>query len=448
MPWRLPQPAFLFPRRPRIDMTQFAPLPPDGYLVGGAVRDTLLGLPSADLDWLVADPAGEARAVADTIQRTPFPLDPERGHWRVVSGGRTMDFIPLCGSLEEDLHSRDFTVNALAADGRGAVIDVVGGLRDLRRKVVRMTSERALRDDPLRLLRAARFSARLGFSLDPETRAAVRRGAELLQHDEGRMPAWERIRDELDAMMMAERPGDALSELEGLGLLEVTLPELAAARGVNQGGFHHLDVLDHSLEALQRLVTIFPEADLPLRWATVLHDSGKPLTRERGEDGRVHFYGHDRRGAELAVGVMRRLRRPRQDGSRVSSLVRYHMLPLPRDERQARRFVHRRRELLPDLLKLMIADREAARGPLSSEATRRAYRTALSRVVAILEESPAPAPLLDGREVMEELGLEPGPRVGEALRFLSEARAVGDVVDRHEAVAALRRLARSRGWTG
>jgi poly(A) polymerase len=126
--------------------------------------------------------------------------------------------------------------------------------------------------------------------------------------------------------------------------------------------------------------------------------------------------------------------------------VRFHMLPLPAGERQARRFVHRRRELLPDLLKLMIADREAARGPLSSEANRRSYRTALSRIVAILEEQPAPEPLLTGGEVMELLGLEEGPRVGEALRYLSEARAVGDVTDREQAVAALRRLARARDW--
>jgi poly(A) polymerase len=124
------------------------------------------------------------------------------------------------------------------------------------------------------------------------------------------------------------------------------------------------------------------------------------------------------------------------------------MLPLPRGEREARRFAHRRRNLLPDLLWLMIADREAARGPLSSPTSRRAYGVALSRIVAILDEAPERPPLLDGREVMALLGLPPGPQVGEALRFLREAEAVGDIGSEREAVEALRGYARAQGWSG
>jgi poly(A) polymerase len=430
-------------------MSAFAPVPAGGFLVGGAVRDTLLGLEPADLDWLVADPEAEAREAARIVGGNAFELDDERDHWRLLIGtdGRgSVDFIPLRGTLEEDLRARDFTVNALAADQDGVVIDVQDGLRDLRQKRLRMTSEAALRDDPLRLLRAARLSVRLGFRLEPATVAAIRRGAADLERGDLPLPAWERIREELDALLLGRAPGTALALLDDLGLLALVLPELAAARGVEQPGFHHLDVLDHSLEAVQRLATIFPDADIALRWATLLHDIGKPETRERGEDGRVRFHGHDRRGSELARSAMRRLRRSTRETDRIAGLVRFHMLPLPAGERQARRFVHRRRELLPDLLKLMIADREAARGPLSSEANRRAYRAALSRIVAILEEQPAPEPLLSGREVMELLGLEEGPRVGEALRYLSEARAVGDVTDREQAAAALGRLARARGW--
>ncbi|MEX2535963.1 MAG: HD domain-containing protein [Trueperaceae bacterium] len=435
-------------KRPaRIDMSAFGPVPAGGaYLVGGAVRDTLLGIPCTDLDWLVANPKEQAHAIGASLGANPFVLDEARRHWRLISGERTLDFIPLRGTLEQDLRARDFTVNALAADGQGEVKDVCNGLADLRRKVLRMTSEEALRQDPLRLLRAVRLGARLGFSIEPRTRAAIRQAAQCLDNGEQPLPAWERIREELDGILRAAAPGSAMSELEGLGLLGVVLPELAGARGVDQGGFHHLDVLDHSLEALQRLATIFPDAGIELRWAVLLHDIGKPLTRERGEDGRIRFYGHDRRGAESARAAMRRLRRSAQEVDKIVGLVRYHMLPLPRDERQARRFTHRRRELLPDLLKLMIADREAARGPLSSEATRRSYRTALARIVAIIEESPPLAPLLDGSEVMELLGLREGPQIGEALRFLGEARAVGDISDRNEAVVALRKLASAHGW--
>jgi poly(A) polymerase len=202
----------------------------------------------------------------------------------------------------------------------------------------------------------------------------------------------------------------------------------------------------HMIEALHQLLHNFPDADLALRWATLLHDVGKPATREVGEDGRVRFYGHDRLGAELAADRMRRLRHPEARVKRVAELIRWHMVQLPRTERSARRFVHRRREVLPDLLKLMIADREAARGPLASEANRRAYRIALSRIVEILEERPARPPLLDGREVMALLGIDEGPKVGKAMRFLAEAEAVGDIATRQEAVAVLERFAEAQGW--
>jgi poly(A) polymerase len=174
---------------------------------------------------------------------------------------------------------------------------------------------------------------------------------------------------------------------------------------------------------------------------------GKPACREREPGGRWRFHGHAERGAELAERALQRLRYDRATVARTAELVRRHMLPLPRDEREARRFVHRRRELLPDLLKLMIADREAARGRLASAAGRRRYREALGQVLALLAEAPPEPPPLDGREVMDELGIGPGPRVGEALRFLAEARAVGDVTDREEARAALRRYAAAHGWT-
>jgi len=126
--------------------------------------------------------------------------------------------------------------------------------------------------------------------------------------------------------------------------------------------------------------------------------------------------------------------------------VRYHMLPLPRGERAARRFVHRRRELLPDLLKLMIADREAARGPLSSAAGRNAYRVALGEVIGLLSEEAPPRPLLSGNDVMDLLSLAPGPRVGEVLALIAEARALGDVNDADEACALAMRYAKAQGW--
>ena len=433
-------------------MNQFTPLPAGGYLVGGALRDALLGRPFADLDWLVADPEGTAREVARTLSGSVFPLDEARGHWRVVAEGEagsvTRDYIRLAGALEANLRDRDFTVNAVAADGEGKLIDPLDGRADLEKRTLRMVSRDNLFADPLRALRGVRLAAGLRFGLEPRTRAAIRDLSEAQASGDAPLPAWERVGEELDRLLMGERAARGLSLLADLRLLDVYLPELAAARGVEQGGFHHLDVLKHSVEALRQLTLGFPDAGPTLRWATLLHDVGKPETKSFDERGRFyHFYGHDKLGGDLTKTILRRLRAPNERGVRASALVRYHMLPLPKNRKEARRFVHRRRDLLPDLLKLMIADREAARGPQSSEASRRSYRTALARVLEILSEPLPPKPLLDGREVMALLGLPPGPQVGEAVRFLKEAEAVGDVRTREEAAEALERFARRQGWS-
>lgn len=410
------------------------------------MRDLLAGRQVRDFDWLVERPESEARRLAATLGGTAFALDAERDHWRVVGGVATHDFTPLTGPLEADLRARDFTVDAMAAAFDGRLIDPLGGRDDLRAGRLRMTSEAALAADPLRPLRAVRLAVTLGLMVEPATRAAATRLAREQAAGRRPLPAWERVRDELDRLLLTPAAAEGLALADELALLDTVLPELALCRGVEQGGFHHLDVLRHALEALHRLVQGFPEADAALRWATLLHDVGKPETRAPGEDGRIHFYGHARRGQQLAEAALVRLRQPQVLVRRVGALVRYHMLPLPGDERAARRFVHRRRALLPDLLQLMIADREAARGPLASEANRRAYRIALSRVVAILDEAPPPRPLLTGEDVMARLALAPGPRVGEALRLVAEARAVGDVATSEEAEALLERYAAAQGW--
>lgn len=427
-------------------MGQFTPHPGSGYLVGGAVRDTLLGRATRDHDWLVVEPRLEAERAATLLGGHAFVLDKTRDHWRVVAAGTTRDYAPL-GDLERNLRARDYTVNAVAADLSGTLTDPTGGLGDLKMRRLRMVSGDNLRADPVRGLRGVRLAATLRFGLERSTEAAIRAHAARLQTGEGTAPAPERVNDELTQLLLSDNAGPGMQLLHHVGLLSVFLPELAAADGVTQGGFHHLDVLQHSLEALNQLVQAFPDADLTLRWATLLHDVGKSATKSYDESGRYyHFYGHDKLGAELAQTLLKRLRVPGERHERAAQMIRYHMLPLPKNDREARRFVHRRRALLPDLLKLMIADREAARGPLSSEASLRAYRLALSRVLEILAEGPSPQPLLDGHEVMALLGLPAGPRVGEAVRFVREAEAVGDLRSKRDAETALRHYAAAQGW--
>lgn len=430
----------MFRRRP--SLPEF---PTAGVLVGGAARDVLRGVAPKDFDWAVPDPAQAAEQMARASGGSAFPLDLERDYWRVhAPGGLQHDFVPLPADLHSDLLRRDFTFNAMAiVQGHHAqghqVIDPLGGQTDLKARRLRMVSAQNLRADPLRAWRAARFEATLGFSPEAATEEALRQVALELARGTLPLPAAERVRDELHAMLKHPQAAPAFQRLEERGLLRLTIPELREGLGLTQGGFHHLDVFQHSLEALHQLIARQPEASLALRWAALLHDVGKPRARAADPDtGRTTFHGHDKLGAQLTRGILTRLKLPGDDVRHASRLVEAHMVPLPMGEKEARRFVHRRRDLLPDLLSLMLADREAARGPLSSPASRHAYALGMEQVLAALEEHPtAPPPLLSGQEIMGLLGLEPGPGVGQAVRQLAEAAALGEVTTAEEARALL-----------
>ncbi|CAM3630607.1 HD domain-containing protein [Deinococcus frigens] len=427
----------MFRRRPPLP-----PFPPGGLLVGGAARDWLRGAAPKDYDWAVPDPAHAARAMADALGGSAFPLDEERGYWRVHLPGEAHhaphhDFVPLPADVNEDLLRRDFTVNALAVTEDRRILDPAGGQADLKARRLRMVSAANLRADPLRAWRAARLETTLGFLLEPVTEAVVREVAADLTDGTLRMPAAERIRDELHALLLHLDAAHGLRRLETLGLLALTLPELREGVGLQQGGFHHLDVFEHGLEALHQLLARLPDAPLPLRWAALLHNVGKPRSHTVDPNtGRTHFHGHDKLGASLATQMLGCLKLPGDDIRHIARLVEAHMVPLPAGEKEARRFVHRRRDLLPDLLWVMLADREAARGPSSSEASRHAYAAAMNRVLAALEDRPAPpGPLLTGADVMALMGIPPGPRVGEVMRALNEAAALGEVQGEAEARA-------------
>jgi poly(A) polymerase len=459
-------PCFMFWRKlklpDKLDMTQFMPIPQGGYLVGGAVRDALLGKSFNDMDWLVAEPEETARAIAVILNGSAFPLDEERGHWRVMANDEVRDYILLDTLLEENLRGRDFTTNAIALALDGTVLDPLGGRQDLQSKQIRMVSAENLHADPLRVLRAVRFATQLNFKIEAETEQAIREVVQLQQGETLPLPAWERVKEELEKIILSERAGFGFEQLDALGVLELYLPELVEGRGVSQGSLHHLDVLNHSFEALHQLIGHFPDADVALRWGTLLHDVAKPRTKQE-EDG-LSFHGHAEVGAEMAREMLSRLRYSTDITERVKNLVHYHMIPLPHKrsdihqrsdaedaeqqqlDKEIRRFIHRRRDLLPDLLKLMLSDREAARGKRATEASRQAYRLAIGRILEVFNEAPPRPPLLTGQDVMTLLGISPGPKVGEALAFVKEAEAVGDVATREEAEALLKNYAKVQGW--
>ncbi len=452
------------------------------WLVGGAVRDHLLGRATADVDVVVAgetEPA--ARAIARAAGRAAcFALSEDFGSWRVVARGGAwqVDVEPLRGQgIEDDLALRDFTINAIAEPIEGgAPIDPLGGIDDLRARRLRMAAPGAFAADPLRVLRLVRLAVEL--ELEPESETLRRAAA----HAEGlNGVSAERVFAELRRIVAAREVRRGLQMMSSLGASAVVLPELEALRGVQQSRFHHLDVHGHTLEVLDRTVELTcgggsaelrecidghrgevdallaePLADEltrgdALRWGALLHDAAKPLTRAvRPEDGRVTFIGHDARGADLARSVLERLRASERLRAHVAALVRHHLrLGFLVHERQplARRTVFAyMRACSPvevDVTLLSIADRLATRGERAQEAVQAHLALAGALLADALRwraDGP-PRPLLRGDELADALGIPTGPRVGELLEELAAAEYAGELDSRDQALEYARRLA-------
>jgi putative nucleotidyltransferase with HDIG domain len=424
-----------------------------GWLVGGAVRDRLLGRETKDLDVIVeGDPGEAARAVRRRTGGAAFPLSETFGGWRVVAGEHEIDLLPLHPEgLAADLAARDFTVNAMAEPlGGGEIVDPHGGARDLQARVLRMVSGRSLADDPLRTVRAVRFAAELGFAVEPATLAAAREHAPGLAG-----VAAERIFAELKRVVGAPDPVAALGLMEEAGVTAAVLPELLELHGVEQNVFHHLDVHDHTLAVLAAAVELEgkgepaelaqPLADGltrwgALRWAALLHDIAKPQTRGERGDGRGHsFIGHDARGAEVARGILRRLRASEKLADYVAALTRDHLLvgfmvhERPLDPRAVHRYLKRTEPYTADVTMLTVADRLATRGRNAEPAI--AAHLEVARELLAAER---PEPLLRGDDLIRELGVRPGPRLGELLAQLEEDQFAGLIRTRDEALTRAR----------
>jgi tRNA nucleotidyltransferase/poly(A) polymerase len=475
-------------------------LPPDQeiYLVGGAVRDALLGRESHDLDFAVpADGIKLARRIADKLKGAFYPLDDERDTGRVIlirkGEARTiLDFATYRGTdIEADLHDRDFTINAIAYNLKTETIfDPLQGANDLRTKRIRACSSESLTNDPIRVLRAIRLAASLGLKIEAETRQKMKQSAVGL-----RSASPERLRDELFRILDGPGPGTAIRALEMLGVLPHILPELPPLKGVEQPWPHVYDVWTHTLALMNHLEDVLaalapgydPEttSDLftgllvlrlgryreqfaahfanPLNtdrsvrallfFATLYHDVAKPACKTVGEDGRIRFWRHDEQGEELAAKRANVLHLSNDEIQRLRLIIRNHMrvhFHSNRMESEKKtpsrkaiyRFFRDAGEAGVDLVLLALADTRATRGHTLTQET---WAAALDICRIFLEnywEKPAetvsPPRLLDGNEVMTEFNLKPGPRVGELLEAIREAQATGKVSTREEALAFAR----------
>ncbi len=411
------------------------------HLVGGSVRDLLLGRPRQDLDLATDARPEETKAILKSLNPAGLYTVGEKfgtigalfdGHRVEVTTFRSEHYTPgsrkpevdFGTSLEGDLSRRDFTINAMARNLKtGEIIDPFGGLKDLEAKIIRAVGDPDTRfaEDPLRLLRAVRFAAELGFTIEPKTAEAIRRQAHRLQE-----VSRERIAEELNRILLSERPALGIRLLVDLGLMAYIIPEVLEMLGMPQDKGRYKDVFTHTLAVVESV----PPTPV-LRWAALLHDIGKPRTISF-ENGEVSFIGHELVGEQLAREILRRLRFDNKTIQKVAKLVRMHLRPNQYapdwTDSAVRRLVREAGDELEELLTLSRADVTTSR-----PARRRAARTRVDELerrikeLAERERTEALKSPLDGHDLMALFGLGPGPWIRPIKDYLQELVIEGEL---------------------
>ena len=441
------------------------------YLVGGPVRDLLLGRQPPDLDFTTdARPdevkgfvrragAGEVYTVGEKFgtigaifrpgaDQPPLSVEITTYRSETYRPYSRKPRVEFGQSLLGDLSRRDFTINALAldvtgaeADGVGELIDPYDGQRDLAHRLVRAVGDPDERfaEDPLRLLRAVRFATQLDFRLDPDTAAALERRASEL--------AWipkERVQPELNRILLPERVGEGICKLCDLGLMQHLVPELLEMRGMHEDTFRHKDVFEHTLRVVEAV-----SPDLVLRWAALLHDIAKPRTRSV-EHGEVRFHRHELVGRQMSRAILSRLKYPRQLVEQVARLVELHLRPNSYEpdwtDGAVRRLMREAGDELERLLQLSRADVTSRRAERRLAADRRVdelqARCAALQAQADVAKLTSP---LNGLELMEMFGRGPGPWIRPIKDRLTELVVDGELAmdDKRRAADIARQLVAS-----
>lgn len=469
------------------------------YVVGGFVRDVLLGRDTADIDIAVAADALEiAPKVATALGGKYVPLDRINRVGRVIlvnkgepstKGQWKLDFSTVKGAIEQDLARRDFTIDAMAIDlsqlGKDythvPLIDPFNGWDDLHQGVIRTVVETAFESDAARLLRAMRLAAELDFSIDKETEALIQRYSYLIASVAG-----ERVREELLRLLAIPQAGQLLPYLDKSGLITAMIPELAQAKGVEQPKEHFWNVFDHSIQTVIAVDFLLRQGAWPkdpgeeytseevlaaapwstrlaqhftlevssgstrrllLKLAALLHDIAKPQTKAVDARGRMRFLGHAKEGAVVAATILERLRFSAKEVKLVETMVRYHLRPgqMGQNELPSPRAIYRyfrdTGEAGIDILFLSLADHLATRGPQLNMAQWQEHARMVDYILTQRFEQEAlvvPPKLVDGHDLINIFGMSPGPRIGEFLEQVREAQASGELATREEALAYIR----------
>jgi poly(A) polymerase len=470
------------PRAPLQVLAELAPGEGRAWLVGGAIRDELLGRETLDYDVVVdGDVEGLARALGRAGRGHPFNLSEAFGAWRVKGreGGWQIDLTPLLGAtVEQDLARRDLTINAIArpipagAPDGGELIDPFGGVADLRERRLRMVGPESFRTDPLRTLRLVRLAVDLQFELDVLTaREAVASAPEL------RAVAQERVFAELCQIISADRAIAGFELMERIGVTRAVLPELVALRGVQQSDYHHLDVYDHTLAVLagaielerdparvfgapgQQVYEVLAEPlanELTrggaMRFGALLHDIAKAQTRSVAETGRVGFQGHDLLGAEMVAEILTRLRASERLIAHVAALTRHHLRlgflvhRQPLSRRDVYAYLAACEPVEVDVTVFSVADRLATLGRNSDRAIELHLELAREIVPdALAWRASRPRPPIRGDRLGQAVGVQPGPQLGRLLEELTVAAYAGEVQGEEQAIAHARDWLAARG---
>lgn len=466
------------------------------YLVGGCVRDGLLGRPLVDVDLAIeGDARAYAHRIASTMNGTYVPLGERHGVARVVlsekaQGVQQVDCATIEGDILDDLARRDFTVDAMAVDvasfngnwSQATILDPYNGRRDLAVGTLRMVGPQVLEADPLRLLRGVRLMAEIGLRLEEETATAIKERAQRLT-----ACAPERLREELCRILAAESAAIWIAELDSLGLLDVLLPELAEGKGVLQPKEHHWDVFRHQVETVAAVEALV-ERRVPgglaaperayleagarsgpwhpalegyfqgqignltrktlLKLTALLHDVAKPATKTFEASGRMRFFGHAEVGADVAGKILARLHFSNRETEAVTRMVANHLRPgqwsdgsVP-TQRAVHRYFRDLGDVAIDNIFLNMADHLAARGPGLDPLHWQQHVGVADQVLAQhfqQQERTVSPRLATGNDLMKAFSLKPGPQVGRLLVEIEEAQASGEVATKEEALALAQR---------
>jgi len=444
------------------------------YIIGGSVRDLLLGRTPTDYD--IAVTGNPEQFAEKLIAKSDGHLvrlgKPGQMIIRVISGDLIFDITSLNGtSIEDNLNQRDFTINAIAYDLYSErIIDCLGGLQDLADKKVRMVSKEIFKKDPVRLIRAYRIGACLNFEIEAKTATAIKSNTQLLKNIAG-----ERIRVELFTMIGTSTSYLYLSQMAISGLLTAIFPDLDRLKGCFQNHHHHFDGFEHTMRAYGHLETLLndPGKILPdtsakihqyihknkpalIKCAILLHDIGKPLMKTLDSSGKCHFYGHARKSADMAQKISQRLRFSNHERQFIDGIIRNHMKPLSLftaydkktlTQKGITRFYKKCGEYTPALLLSAIADTKAKQNKLNEK--NKALKSFLKKMIfeyfyhyQPISDEP---PLVTGRDLIHVFGLTPSPLFRKILDLVDDAKLTKTIENRSEALELIKDVLKNDG---